>query len=195
MFADDAAVSDRRSRGRRRGCRLTAGIVTNAPLTPSSAMPGGAAFDVRRVVVDDHRDRAGVGRVPGLHGEAAEPALDQRDLAGDGAGVVNGVQPSVDVPRGRFRRRPRPATTLADDVRIADRRAERRGAELVGAGDAGRGVDVAPSDCRTTARSARRPSRGPSSTTRPKLVADASRWALVICGQNLPSVVSNSLLL
>ena len=120
-----------------------------------------------------------------LHGKAAGAAFDERDLAGMAPAFVNGEQPSVDVDRPRL-----DDILRRDDVRghvgVAERRAEGRGAELIPAGDAPRAVDPddglpKESTFGTPACHAR-----PSSTTRPKLVAEPTRCALVICGQNRP---------
>src|SRR3954452_22376337 len=107
------------------------------------------------------------------------------------AALVNAEQPSVDVPPASTASSA--ATTFADTVGFP-----MAGPKAAVPNWKGPAIDAGVSTCtvglpRTSTEGACSVTRGLSSTTRPNLVADATRSALVICGQNLFSVLSNSI--
>lgn len=99
----------------------------------------GSGRRVGRVVVDNNRDGPGVLRGLGFDHEAASPAFDQSDLAGDGGGIR---QRRAAVRRGRPGgiRRVNRRHHAPDDGRVerVDGCAEGRRSELVSSGDGGR---------------------------------------------------------
>ena len=75
---------------------VTVGKVTiTAGMVPLPAKVPHIAKHPGRRVGDDHADGASVAGVGILDTETTSAAVDQRDIAGDGCGVISGLQPSV----------------------------------------------------------------------------------------------------
>ena len=170
--------------------RLTVGIVTNAPLTRVQHARG-RTRSIRGVVVDDDPGRAGVGGIPRLDGEAADPRSISTILPATAPALEKGEQPSVVVPGVVPASTPSTAA-IAGAVTL--------GLPIAGPKPAVPNWYVPASELGGLTSTAGLPKdstfgtpalvNGASSTTLPQRIADAARSALVICGQNLPSTLS-----